>query len=208
MEKRAFNKVLKQRLLENGFEKTGRACYAREAADGITKIVIRAPDYDFGSGIGIGAQFRDFLTDYADYSGKSSRISMAYHKPSSLLPFPARRDYTEGDIDDAVALMMEWITPFLVGGKNEIRSRIDEWTFGLLDEKKKNEMLSYMGLPVIDPYCDEYIIDKVKNFYDQRSFASMPLEEYEAHKDHYDRYALYGCKVEISGGRVYISLKW
>ena len=50
MEKRAFNKVLKQRLLENGFEKTGRTAYAREAADGITKIVIRVPDYDFGSG--------------------------------------------------------------------------------------------------------------------------------------------------------------
>lgn len=44
MEKREFNKIVKQKLLFYGFEKTGPRDYAKEALDGITKIIVQVPD--------------------------------------------------------------------------------------------------------------------------------------------------------------------
>ena len=44
MDKREFNKIVKQNLLSYGFEKTGSRDYAQEATDGITKIIVQVPD--------------------------------------------------------------------------------------------------------------------------------------------------------------------
>jgi hypothetical protein len=43
-EKTPFNKIIKEQMLAYGFEKTETQDYAKEALDGITKIIVRVPD--------------------------------------------------------------------------------------------------------------------------------------------------------------------
>lgn len=204
MEKRIFNKIIKQLLLSYGFEKTGTYDYAKESVDGVTKVVIRAPDQTYGFGIGL--QFKDFLTDYADYSGKFSKICMSYNQPSMLLPFASKFDYSKEDVENAINILIKRIEPFLKIGKSVIRDTINEWTFGLLSEKRQNDIFSYFKMPLINPYSDEYISKQVEDWYKQSGKTMISIDEYENHKEHYDKYTKYGCQISI--GKEFVTIEY
>lgn len=191
MEKRIFNKIIKEQMFSYGFEKTGAYDYAKTALDGITKIVIRTPDQI--SGFGVGAQF----VDYGDYSGKSSKVCMAYPEFSLVLCAAASRDYSETQIVEGVKSVIKGIDIYLREGKNAIRDRIDQWVFGLNSDKQKNDIYAYLNLPLIDPYSDSYILKQLNELYKQGGKSMMPLEEYYNHKEHYDKYVNYGCRIDI-----------
>lgn len=204
MEKRDFNKIIKQHLLSHGFEKIGTYDYAKESVDGVTKIVVRAPDQTYGFCIGL--QFKDFLTDYADYSGKFSKICMSYSQPSQLLPFASKFEYSEEDVESAITSLIKLIDPFFKGGKSAVRERINEWTFGLSSERKQNDIFSYFEMPLIDPYSDDYILKHVDEWHKQGGKTMISIDEYENHKNHYDKYAQHGCKISI--GKEYVTIAY
>lgn len=204
MEKRIFNKIIKQLLLSYGFEKISVYDYAKESVDGVTKVVIRAPDQTYGFCIGI--QFKDFLTDYADYSGKFSKICMSYNQSSPLLPFASHYDYSEEDINNAVKTLIKRIDPFLKEGKIAIRDKINEWTFGLSSEQRQNDIFSYFKMPLINPYSDEYILKHVEEWHKQGGKTMISLDEYENHKEHYDKYAKCGCQISI--GKEFVTIAY
>ena len=204
MEKRDFNKIIKQHLLSHDFEKIGTYDYAKESVDGITKIVVRAPDQTYGFCIGL--QFKDFLTDYADYWGKFSKICMSYTQPSQLLPFASKFEYSKEDVENAINSLMTLIEPFLKSGKLAVRDRINEWTFGLSNEKRQNDIFSYFKMPLIDPYSDSYILKHVDEWHKQGGKTMISTDEYERHKEHYDKYTQHGCKINI--GKEFVTIEY
>lgn len=202
MEKRIFNQIIKKQMLSFGFEKTSTYDYAKEAEDGIAKIIVRVPDQTFG--FCMGAQFKDFKTDYADYSGKYSNTCMVYPKFTTFLHFAYKRDYTEDEIIEAVQNVMDGLENFLQRGREAIRESIDEWVFGVQNEKKQNDIYAYFGMPLIDPYSDSYILKQVEEY--KRGMKSMmALDEYNNHKEHYDKYVKLGCNIDIGKDFVTIS---
>lgn len=202
MENRLFNKIIKREMISYGFEKTGTYDYAKEAVDGITKIVVRAPDQTHGFGIGV--QFKDFDKPYTDYSGKVSKICMPYKQQTHLLYDAARFDYSEEVMVNAVRDLMQIIDPFLQRGKDAIRETIDRWVNSTMGEEKQNDIYAYFDLPLIDPYSDAYIQKQMKK-YIRGMKSMMPLEEYYSHKEHYDKYAEQGCSIDIGEEFVTIS---
>lgn len=204
MEKRNFNKIIKQHLLSHGFEKIGTYDYAKESVDGMTKIVVRAPDQTYGFSIGV--QFKDFVTDYADYSGRSGKICMSYNQPSPLLPFASKFDYSEEDVENAIKILIKRIDPFLKSGKIAIRDSINEWTFGLSSEQRQNDIFSYFKMPLIDPYSDDYILKHVEEWHKLGGKTMISIDEYENHKKHYDKYTDHGCQISI--GKEFVTIAY
>ena len=47
------------------------------------------------------------------------------------------------------------------------------------------------------------LLDSILDFYD----TNCRLDEYENHKEHYDKYANYGCRIDIEKEFVKISFK-
>ena len=187
MEKREFNKIIKQQLLSYGFAKIGTYDYVKEAQDGKTKLIVRAPDQTYG--FSVGAQFVDFLTEYADYSGKFNKSCM-YYPVGALLQFAGRRDYSESEIVGAVKAVIEKIDIFLKNGQNAILDNINDWFFGVENESRKNGIYAYFDLPLIDPYSKEYQ-DKRASQMSGGGMSILPLTEYLQHKDFYDAYKDY-----------------
>ena len=199
MDKNVFNKIVKQQIVSYGFAKTGPYDYAKDAQDGITKIVLRAPN--MVSGFFVGVQFKD----YGDFSGKYSKTCMKYKTFELELCIASIKNYSEKDIIKSVKTVMNGIDIYLREGRNAIRENIDQWEFALFDEKKQNEIYAYLGLPLIDPYSDSYIIKQIENWHKQGGVSVMSLDEYYNHKDHYDKYAEKGCDITIGKDSVTIS---
>ncbi len=181
-------------MLSYGFEKTGTLDYAKEATDGVTKIVVRAPDQTYGFGVGV--QFRDFKTDYADYSGKFNKACMYYYV-GALLQFAAKRDYSEEDMVDAVKTLMEKINIFLQRGKDAIYENIEEWIAQITSDQKKNDIYAYFGMPLMDPYTKEYQDELVEQMRGG-GMCVLTMNEYLDHKEFYDAFKNYdSVNVEI-----------
>ena len=205
MEKRLFNKLIKEQMLSYGFEKTGTRDYAKEAVDGITKIIVCVPDdsHDFC----VGVQFKDFGQKYCDYSGKFSKRCMAYEGiPRQLSLFESAYECSEERIVDMVKNVMNSIDIFLQKGKNAVYENIDQWISSIImDEKKENDIYAYFGMPLIDPYSDSYILKQIEELYKQGGASMMSLDEYYNHKEHYEKYAEHGCTIDIGKEFVKIS---
>ena len=206
MEKRLFNKIMKEQMLSYGFEKTGTQDYAKEAVDGITKIIVRVPDaeHDFC----VGVQFKNFEKDYSDYLGKFSKRCMSYSSvPRQFALFECPYDSSEDRIVDMVKNVMNSIEVFLQKGREAVRDEIDKWISSVTSEEKKNDIYAYLGMPLIDPFSDSYILEKVEEWYKCGVKSTMPLDEYYGHKEHYDKYIEHGCQIEIGKDFVTISYK-
>lgn len=206
MEKRIFNRIIKQQMIFYGFEKTGTQDYAKEAVDGITKIIIRVPDaeHDFC----VGVQFKNFEKEYSDYSGKFSKRCMAYSNVPRQFAFSeSPYDCSEDRIIDVVKSVMNSIEVFLQKGREAVRDEFDKWISSVISEEKKNDIYVYFGMPLIDPYSDAYILEKVEEWYKCGVKSMMSLDEYYGHKEHYDKYIEYGCQIEIGKEFVTISYK-
>ena len=148
-------------MLSYGFTKTGVLDYAKECGDGITKIILRAPDMI--NGFGMGVQFRDF----GEFDGKSTHMCMTYPKFSSVLYSAARKEYTEEEIVNGIKLIMDEIAIYLNEGKIAIQGNIEQWSFGVCSEKQKNEVYAYFGMSLLDPYSDEYIKKHIEDWLSQ-----------------------------------------
>lgn len=203
MEKRLFNKLIKEQMLSYGFERTGTRNYAKEAADGITKIVIRVPDETINFSVGV--QFKDFGKEYSDYSGRFSKICMAYSGVPRDLTFAPIADCSEERVLDMVKNVMSSIDIFLQKGKAAVYENIDAWLYSVIDERKENDIYAYFGMPLIDPYSDSYILKQIEELYKQGGASMMSLDEYYNHKEHYDKYAEHGCTIDIGKEFVKIS---
>ena len=132
MEKREFNKIVKQKLLSYGFEKTGPRDYAKEAVDGITKIIVQVPDETINFSVGI--QFKDFGKPYTDYSGKFSKRCMAYRGVPRDLTFSPIANCSEDQNIDMVTRVMNSIEIFLQRGRDAIREHLDDWIYSIISE--------------------------------------------------------------------------
>lgn len=197
MEKRLFNKIIKREMLAHGFDKTGSSEYAKEAKDGIAKIIVRTPEYN---GFIVGAQFKDF----GKYTGKISDACMKYREYSLLLCSPSTRDYSVDEIVDAVMTLVSGISVYLERGKSAIQEKIDLWDLGI-GEKEQNRIYSYFGLPLWEPYSEAYMLKQIEEVLQQGGSSMMSLEEYYAHKEYYDNYKQHGCSIIIRDKFVIIS---
>lgn len=186
MEKRLFNKIIKQQMLFYGFEKNDNLNYSILSLDGTTKFVVRIPNGK--NGFIIGAQFLDF----GEYTGIISDCIMKYYEYEELLVFPNVREYSQIDIVNAVNTVIAAIKPYINKGKQQLKEHINNWVFGAFSDKERNDVLSYLGLPVIDPYSDEYMIQNIEKIA-RGGFVCISLKEYEDYKDYYNKYLNHGC---------------
>ena len=156
MEKREFNKAVKQKLLSYGFEKTGPRDYAKEALDGITKIIVQVPDETINFCVGV--QFKDFGKTYTDYSGKFSKRCMAYSCIPRDLAFTPIANCFEDQLVDMITTLMNSIEIFLQEGKKAIREHIDDWITSVISEAKENDIytrgLNYLITILILAKCN------------------------------------------------------
>ena len=190
MDKRLFNKIIKKQMLSWGFEKKGSSEYAKDCKDGMTKIVIRTPEF---VGFTIGAQF----ADYGVYHGKIAGTRVFFDTAHSLLlRSVAINEYSEEEIASAVKTVMEEIAVYLEGGKETIAANLDKWVLDHPDERVQNENYVYFGKPAIDPYSESYMLDKISDI-KRGGFISVGAQEYQAHKEYYNGYANHGCAVEV-----------
>ncbi len=186
MEKRFFNKIIKEQMLSYGFVKNDSLNYSKRSSDETVQFVVRVPDGKMG--FVIGAQFPDF----GEYNGKISKCIMKYYEYETLLCFPENRNYSESDIVDAVNTVIAGLAPYLENGKQHIKNHIDDWCFGVFDDKERNDVWSYFGLPTIDPYSIEYMIENIERI-QRGGFILISSQEYKDHKDYYDEYLNHGC---------------
>lgn len=186
MEKRLFNKIIKQQMLLYGFEKNDNLNYSKRSSDGTTKFVVRIPNGK--NGFIIGAQFSDF----GEYNGIISSCMMKYYEYETLLVFPNIHKYSETDIVDAVNTVITGIKPYLDNGIRHIKDHIDNWCFGVFSDKERNDVLRYFELPTMDPYSNEYMIQNIEMI-KRGGFIQISSQEYEDHRDYYDKYLKHGC---------------
>ncbi len=200
MEKRFLTKIIGKYLLDNGYTKVDTLCYSILSKDESVKFIIRIPDMTFG--FLIGAQ----LDDYGDFNGKFKCAPIKNYEFELLLNFASHYDYSENDILEATKKVCERIEQYVAANRSEITNDIDSWVFGSTSERVRNEILVSLGLPPIDLYSDDYLINKVKELKSNYGSFSVPLDEYVSHKSFYDRFAEYGCKIytDDKSGRVMI----
>ena len=200
MEKRILTKIIGKYLLDKGYTKVDTLCYSVLSKDESVKFIIRIPDMTFG--FLIGAQ----LDNYGEFDGKFKCAPIKNYEFELLLNFASHYDYSENDILEATKKVCERIEQYVVANKSAITNDIDSWAFGVSSEKVRNEILECLGLPPIDPYSDEYLINKAKELRSNYGSLSIPLDEYISHKSFYDRFAEQGCKIVTDDklGRVMI----
>lgn len=200
MTKAEFQSIIKTALLARGFTKVKTYDYVLDAPDGITRFVLRVPDMK--RGFVLGAQF----TDFGGCDGSFTHTVMKQYDFSSLLAFPLELGCTEEDTRRGVAQVLEAYESYFVGGKTAIGERLDQWAFGDFDERVRDSVGQYFGLPPIDPYSEAYQKEKGEFFRGRDGAMSMPMEEYFSHKEFYDGYTAYGGRIvpDEKAGRVYI----
>ena len=186
MEKRLFNKIIKQQLLLYGFEKNDNRNYSKLSLDGTVKLVVRVPNGK--NGFIVGAQFLDF----GEYNGIISSCIMKYYEYETLLCFPDIHNYSEPDIVNSVNTVITGIKPYLDNGKRHIKDHIDNWCFGAFSDKIRNDVMNYFGLPTIDPYSNEYMLQNIERI-KRGGFIQISFQEYDNHRDYYDKYLNHGC---------------
>ena len=188
MEKREFNKIVKQKLLSCGFEKTGPRDYAKEASDGITKIIVQVPDESINFLVGV--QFKDFGKAYSDYSGKFSKRCMAYSGAPRDLTFTRIADCSEERVSDMADNVINSIEVFLREGRNAVYKCIDKWICSVISKEKENDIYAYFGMPLKNPYTKEYQDEWVSQMRGG-GMTVITVSEYLAHKDFYDDFQNY-----------------
>ena len=191
MEKRILTKTIGKYLIDRGYTKVDTLCYSILSKDESVKFIIRIPDMTYG--FLIGAQ----LDNYGDFDGKFKCAPIKSFEFELLLNFASHYDYSENEMLEATQKVCERIEQYVAANKSAITNDIDSWTFGVSSEKVRNEILVSLGLPTIDPYSDDYLINKVKELKSNYGSLSMPLDEYISYKSFYDRFAEQGCKIYI-----------
>ena len=190
MKKAVLQKRIKESLEARGFHKLSDGVYYIDCGDSVTRLLLRLPDLTHG--FIIAAQFRDF----GPFTGKFSDSLMRQYDYENTLGFASKYEYSDKDIIEAVEKVISGLSCYIETGKYAIKDRINEWTFGDFNEKIRNDVLVYMGLDGINPYSLEYLTEKVNDL-KRGGVIILSLNEYQQHKDFYDEYNRYHCKLDI-----------
>lgn len=188
MDKKRFNSLIKKSMLSHGFEKVNTLDYCKMSEDGVTKIIIHAPNMI--QGFMVAAQF----SDYGKHTGKYIDSRVRNYSFELTLCNAASNEYSENEIVECVETVVDGIRKYLLFGKKAIRENIDDWVFGIFDHKERNDILICLGLDPIDPYSLTYLIENVE-LIKRGGFCSLSFDEYYAHKEYYDGYCEHGCKM-------------
>lgn len=201
MEKRLFFKIIRNSMISNGFDKTGRYDFSKFSLDGTLRIVVRIPDGK--SGFIIGVQF----PDYGAYTGTLSECFLRNYDFEIMLVFPDVREYSRDDILTSIDVVIDKINPYIQYGKEQIKKDIDGWAFYGLNDRDINDVLEYLNLPTVDLYSEDYMMNNIAQL-KRGGFLLLSMSEYTSHKDYYDRFSEHNCyiDVDIKRGNVMIGL--
>ncbi len=190
MKKSYVHKLIKQEIAKVGFERVKGDDYALIAGDGKTKLILRLPDGQ--RGFLLCAQFPDL----GEYNGNSKKCLMRQFDFFGELAFFTVQEFTDEQIVDATRRVVDAYQIYIEQGAEAIKERIEEWSFGDWDEKIRDSVLRYFGLPGIDPYSEEYRKEKVAQMSGSGAIC-MTLEEYLVHKEFYDGYEAYNATISV-----------
>ena len=191
MKKSDLHKPIIDYLSKHGYEKVNELCYSILSQDNSVKYIIRMPDMI--NGFIIGAQF----INYGEFDGDIKNAPMKNFEFEMLLIYAKKYDYKLDEIMDAIKIVCDKMQIYIKTNRSEIKSHLNEWTFGLYSEKEKNDILSCLGLPILNPYSIEYLKETANKLKKNQGCISFPFDEYYQHKDYYDEYITYGCKVVL-----------
>lgn len=200
MKKTELQKPIKSVIERYGFKRVKGDFFAMIANDSSTKFCLRIPDGK--RGFVLGVQFPDFGL----YDGVESHSVMRQFDHAYDLAYGNIKDYAAEEIESVTEqVCLEYRSYFLYGA-DEIKRRVDTWTFGDLDRSIRNELLRYLGQPVTDPYSEQHFQESLAYFSHNGGMMILPEREYNDHKDFYDRYAACDAKIEVKRERhqVYI----
>ena len=210
MKKSIIQKPIKLILISKGFEHVKNNDYALMSGDKKTKLILRIPDGKNGQGFILAAQFADF----GSFDGNFSNTVMKQYDFAYKLAYGESQEYRECEIIEATEHVMSAYACYITEGVNAIQGRLNEWTFGNLDEQVKDDIQRYFGLPGIDQYSDDYQKDKAEQLKRNGGAITLPIQEYTEYKAFYDAYEKYGAQILVDekNGSVMISFaserKW
>ena len=190
MKKSELQKPIKDIIRKYGFERVKGDDYLVFSKSGNVKLILRIPDGK--RGFILGAQFSGF----GYFDGVFSHAAMKQYDYAYELAFGIKKDYPESEIIFITEKVCSDYLSYIEYGLDEIKKRIDEWTFGDFDENYRDKTLRFLGLPGIDPYSEEYFNNTLAQM-SNGGFISIPKEEYLEHKDYYDKFADYGGTISV-----------
>ena len=191
MKKSELQRIIKTELLSAGFVRVKSDDYAITAQDGTTKIIFHIPDGK--KGFIIGAQFADFGL----YDGLLAHATIRQYDFAYELAFGAMKDFSDEAILTSVHKVLGAYRVYIVGGTSAIKERIDEWTFGDLDEDVRANILCYLGITGVDPYSEAYQKDQAEKLKHGGSLI-LTMQEYLEHKAFYNNYEKYNAQISVN----------
>lgn len=189
MKKSDLQKPIKTVLHDYGFVHTKGDDFAFLAGDQKTKLVLRIPDGR--KGFILGAQFSDL---YA-FDGILAHSAMLQYDHAYDLAYGSVKEYTVDEIKTVTERVISDYEPYRINGASEIGMRLNEWTFGDLDERIRDMLLRHFGQAGINPYSKEYLLKNVEELSAKGGMIVLSEEEYASHKSFYDRYAEHGAEI-------------
>lgn len=188
MERRHFNKVIKQAFASNGLLQSKRGEYAIISAQRDYYVIIKIPDMIKGFVIGIMPKEIESFPEFKE-------TWLRYYGLELELCFADRRDYSDDEIEESVKNAISTAIAFSESGKDGIVNNINEWMF-TGGEPKKNEIRIWLGLPAVDPYSSEYLEEQV-DLLRRGGFARISLNEFSAHESFYRKFEEYGFSIIV-----------
>jgi len=193
MKKSILQKPIKEALISRGFEHIKNSDYTLICGDKKTKLILSIPNGKNGHGFVLAAQFADL----GAFDGNFSNAIMKQYDFAYDLAYGEVQEYSESEIIEATEKIMGAYACYIADGANAIRERLNEWTFGDLDEQIKDAVQRYFGLPGVDPYSDDYQKNKAEQLKQNGGAITLSLQEYTEHKEFYDAYGQYGAQILV-----------
>ena len=69
---------------------------------------------------------------------------------------------------------------------------IDAWIYSVISKEKENDIYTYFGMPLINPYSKESQDEWVAQM-SRGGITVLSMSEYLAHKEFYDAFQKYDC---------------
>ena len=193
MKKSILQKPIKQVLISKGFEHIKNNDYALISVDKKTKLILRIPDGKNGHGFILAAQFAHFDA----FDGNFSNAVIKQYDFAYELAYGESQEYSESEIIEATERVMSAYECYITDGANAIKERLNEWTFGDFDERAKDAVQRYFGLPGVDPYSDDYQKETAEQMKMHGGAITLSMQEYTEHKAFYVEYEKYGAQILV-----------
>ena len=193
MKKSELQKPIRSVIEKFGFLRIKGDYYALDSKDLKTKLCLRIPDGK--KGFILGVQFSDF----GSFDGIEAHSVMQQFDHAYDLAYGITKDYSEEEILSVTEQVCSDYKPYYIFGAEEIKRKIEHWTFGDFDESFRNNVLQYLGQTQIDPYSEEYLQNNADELTRNGGMIVLTEDEYMNHKSFYDKYIEHGAKIEIKG---------